>query len=92
MVGRRIPVPESGDANDVIYDLEPGDYCGPLEPLLPWATLLDMLLLRQCKAVKERRGRSGYYGRCELKAGHEGAHALERGFDTPRWSSDWVSQ
>lgn len=28
---RRIPVPDSGDANDVIFRMEPGDYCGPLE-------------------------------------------------------------
>lgn len=28
---RRIPVPESGDANDVIFSLEEGDYCGPFE-------------------------------------------------------------
>ncbi len=31
MQGRRIPVPESGDANEVIFDLEPGDYCGPFD-------------------------------------------------------------
>lgn len=29
MDARRIPVPESGDINEVIFDLEPGDYCGP---------------------------------------------------------------
>lgn len=29
--GRRIPVPESGDINKVIFDFEPGDYCGPIE-------------------------------------------------------------
>jgi len=29
-VGRRIPVPASGDVNEVILDLEPGDYCGPI--------------------------------------------------------------
>lgn len=28
--GRRIPVPESGDINEVMFDLEPGDYCGPI--------------------------------------------------------------
>lgn len=26
---RRIPVPESGDINEVLFDLEPGDYVGP---------------------------------------------------------------
>lgn len=28
---RRIPIPESGDVNDVIFDLEPGDYVGPMD-------------------------------------------------------------
>ena len=28
---RRVPVPASGDANEVIFDLEPGDYCGPFD-------------------------------------------------------------
>jgi len=31
MIGRRIPLPESGDPNEVIFDLAPGDYCGPIE-------------------------------------------------------------
>lgn len=30
-IGRRIPVPESGDINEVIGDMQPGDYCGPIE-------------------------------------------------------------
>lgn len=29
MIGRRIPVPASGDINEVLGDLEPGDYVGP---------------------------------------------------------------
>jgi len=28
--GRRLPVPASNDVNDVIGQLEPGDYCGPI--------------------------------------------------------------
>lgn len=28
---RRVPVPESGDINEVLFDLEPGDYCGPVD-------------------------------------------------------------
>lgn len=28
---RRVPVPPSGDINEVMWDLEPGDYCGPIE-------------------------------------------------------------
>ena|SRR5438270_8527465 len=27
---RRIPVPESGDINDVMFSMKPGDYCGPI--------------------------------------------------------------
>lgn len=27
---RRIPVPESGDINDVMWEMKPGDYCGPI--------------------------------------------------------------
>jgi hypothetical protein len=34
---------------------------------------------------------SGLYGRCELRRGHEGDHALERGFDIPRWSTRWTA-
>lgn len=26
---RRIPVPESGDINEIMWDMKPGDYCGP---------------------------------------------------------------
>jgi len=51
---------------------------------------------RRCKAVKEPNA-SGYYGRCELDRDHNYAiepehrhHALERGFDTPRWSTQWT--
>jgi hypothetical protein len=28
---RRVPVPGSGDINEVLFDLEPGDYCGPVD-------------------------------------------------------------
>ena len=42
---------------------------------------------RRCTAVLERRTVGGHYGRCDLRAGHHGDHALERGFDTPRWST-----
>lgn len=27
---RRIPVPSSGDVNDVMWTMKPGDYCGPM--------------------------------------------------------------
>jgi hypothetical protein len=26
----RIPIPASGDINDVMWDMRPGDYCGPI--------------------------------------------------------------
>lgn len=57
---------------------------------LPWARpLLD----RRCQAVREPRGDSAYSGRCELVRGHgpDVDHALERGFDIPRWSTDWTA-
>ena len=43
-----------------------------------------------CKARKEPNS-SGYWGRCELRKGHDGDHALERGFDIPRWSTEWTA-
>jgi len=51
---------------------------------LPWAALWH----RRCKAVKELGGT--YWGRCELRRHHAGLHALERGMDIPRWSTEWV--
>lgn len=52
---------------------------------LPWA----FWWWQTCRAVKEPN-KSGYWGRCELKKGHEGDHALERGADVPRWSTEWT--
>jgi hypothetical protein len=49
--------------------------------VLPWH--------RRCKAVKEPG--EPYWGRCELRAGHQGDHALERGMETPRWSTEWTA-
>jgi hypothetical protein len=43
-----------------------------------------------CKAIKEQRSGQSY-GRCELKKNHKGDHALERGMDIPRWSTDWTN-
>ena len=47
---------------------------------------------QQCNAVRERRPNVPHWGRCELRRGHpvEVEHALERGFDIPRWSTDWT--
>lgn len=56
---------------------------GPLEwAKWPWQ--------RRCTARKEPNS-SGYWGRCELKKNHKCDHALERGMDTPRWSTDWTA-
>lgn len=52
---------------------------------LPWA----IFPWQQCKAVKEPG--DGHHGRCELRHGHEGDHALERGMDIPRWSTRWTA-
>lgn len=55
---------------------------------LPWSAPFSF---NRCKAVKEPNP-SGHYGRCELKRHDETInHALERGFDTPRWSTKWTS-
>lgn len=54
---------------------------------LPWAKWP----WRRCRAVREPRpGESYYAGRCDLTRRHRGDHALERGMDTPRWSTDWT--
>jgi hypothetical protein len=55
---------------------------------LPWSPGF----WNRCSAVRERRAGAPYWGRCDLKRGHDGPHALERGFDTPRWSTDWISE
>ena len=43
---------------------------------------------QQCRARREPRS-GEFFGRCELRKGHAGDHALERGFDSPRWSTNW---
>lgn len=55
----------------------------PLEwALWPW---------QRCRAVKEPGfTKYSYFGRCDLKKGHKGYHALERGMDTPMWSTEWL--
>jgi len=52
---------------------------------LPWYTWP----WKRCRAVKEPN-RSGYWGRCELTLGHVCAHALDRGMDIPRWTTEWT--
>ncbi len=53
---------------------------------LPWARW-------PWQACKARTDQSPYAGaQCELKRhGVEIDHALERGFDTPRWSTKWTN-
>jgi hypothetical protein len=48
---------------------------------------------QRCKArVEPHPDRYGYWGRCELKKhGKDVDHALERGMDTPRWSTRWTA-
>jgi hypothetical protein len=52
---------------------------------LPWARWS----WQACTARRERRPDVPYFGRCELRRNHDGDHALERGMDIPRWSTDW---
>jgi len=58
---------------------------GGLMESLPWARWP----WQACIARREQRGTSSLFGRCELRRNHEGDHALERGMDIPRWSTDW---
>jgi hypothetical protein len=56
-------------------------------PELPWQ---EYPWQRRCKAVKEPNW-SSYWGRCELRRGHWGDHALERGMEVLRWSTRWTA-
>ena len=64
------------------------------EAPLPWVSIWKPW--RRCKAVKEPNA-SGHWGRCELDRSHNFIlgknhdHALERGFDIPRWSTKWTN-
>lgn len=45
----------------------------------------------RCRAVKPATD-GGYFGRCELRRHSPDIdHALERGMDTPRWSTRWTA-
>jgi hypothetical protein len=47
---------------------------------------------QRCRAVREPEVHTpNWHGRCELKKNHRGDHALERGFDIPRWSTEWTA-
>lgn len=39
----------------------------------------------RCPARTER------WERCDLRKGHDGDHALERGLDIPRWNTRWTA-
>ncbi len=54
-----------------------------LQADLPWAPIWPW---KRCRASVEPNP-TGYWGRCDLQARHDGDHALERGMDTPRWST-----
>lgn len=43
---------------------------------------------RRCRAYRPPGHPDGYFGRCDLQAGHKGTHALERGMEVWRWSTD----
>lgn len=53
---------------------------------LPWVGLWQ----RRCAAVREQRPGALYWGQCEFRRNHGGDHALDRGVDVVRWSSDWT--
>lgn len=56
------------------------------EQPLPWSRLGN-----RCRATVEANP-SGYWGRCDLRRGHDGLHALERGFLILRWSTAWITE
>ena len=66
------------------YEKPPTDPTDPGLDLPWWAGWWQ----RRCLA---RTVEGPYRGRCELRRGHDGDHALERGFDIPRWSTRWTS-
>lgn len=63
------------------------DPAADAEHYLPWARPWQ----RRCAAVREQRAGSMFWGRCELVRDHDGDHALDRGYDIPRWSTDWTA-
>lgn len=44
----------------------------------------------RCTARRERHRFQNYWGRCDLRRGHDGLHLLERGMDELWWSTDEV--
>lgn len=47
----------------------------------------EIMRKRRCTVVlpKDTPGAGSYFGRCDLRRGHDGPHELERGFDTVRF-------
>lgn len=41
----------------------------------------------RCRAVLTKQESDEFYGRCDLDAGHQGDHELERGFFRIRWAT-----
>lgn len=59
-----------------------------LEQKLPW----NVWPWKRCKAFREPRP-GHFWGQCELDKNHFGIdHALERGMDIPRWSTEWTRE
>lgn len=48
---------------------------------------MTRLIFRRCRAKLEPQPGRSYHGRCDLPAGHDGDHLLERGMDELRWST-----
>lgn len=61
---------------------------GTPDPDFPWVTLLDRLLGRRCRAVREPRGPFSHFGRCEFRVHNVNLdHCLERGMFNIRWTT-----
>jgi hypothetical protein len=52
---------------------------------------MTFLLRNRCAARMEPSENQPYHGRCDLRAGHEGHHLLERGMDAIHWSTEPLS-
>lgn len=53
---RRIAVPESGDINEVMWDFEPGDYCGPIRGYTGDRVSVFFMLPNEGNLPREHRG------------------------------------
>jgi hypothetical protein len=61
--------------------------------ILIWELAGWLIEHNRCIAIREPRTEDPRWGRCELRRGHDGLHALPRRAQQLRWSTDeiWLS-